>query len=95
MARMMQYMQYAMPAALLLGLQHSGHLKRTLRQSQEALRDVQAAARTFLQAGGADADDAPARAWALHRDLVARNLSPGGSADLLAAACWLQRVTAS
>ena len=39
---MMQYMQYAMPAALLLGWQHSGHLKRTLRQSQVALRDVEA-----------------------------------------------------
>ncbi len=39
---MMQYMQYAMPAALLLGWQHSGHLKRTLRQSQAALREVEA-----------------------------------------------------
>ncbi len=42
MARMMRYMQYAMPAALLLGWQHSGHLKRTLRQSQAALREVEA-----------------------------------------------------
>ena len=39
---MMRYMQYAMPAALLLGWQHGGHLKRTLRQSQAALRDVEA-----------------------------------------------------
>ena len=39
---MMHYMQYAMPAALLLGWQHSGQLKRTLRQSQAALRDMEA-----------------------------------------------------
>ncbi len=42
MARMMQYMQYAMPAALLLGWQHGDRLKRTLRQSEAALRDVEA-----------------------------------------------------
>ncbi len=35
-------LQYIMPAALLLGWQHNGHLKRTLRQSQEALRDMTA-----------------------------------------------------
>jgi PAS domain S-box-containing protein len=42
MARMLQCMQYAVPAALLLGWQHSGHLKRALRQSQAALRDMEA-----------------------------------------------------
>ncbi len=35
-------MQYAMPAALLLGWRHSGQLKQTLRQSQAALREVEA-----------------------------------------------------
>ncbi len=35
-------MQYAMPAALLLGWQRSGRLKRALRQSQAALRDMEA-----------------------------------------------------
>ncbi len=39
---MMQCLQYAMPAALLLGWQHSGHLKQALRQSQAALRDTKA-----------------------------------------------------
>ena len=39
---MMRYVQYAMPAALLLGWQHSGRLKRTLRQSQAALREAEA-----------------------------------------------------
>lgn len=37
---MLQCLQYAMPAALLLGWQHSGHLKQALRQSQAALRDM-------------------------------------------------------
>ncbi len=39
---MIQYAQYAMPAALLLGWQRSGRLKRALRQSQAALRDMEA-----------------------------------------------------
>ena len=42
MARMMHYMPYALPAALLLGWKHGGRLKQTLRQSQAALRDVEA-----------------------------------------------------
>lgn len=42
MARMMQYVQYAMPAALMLGWQHSDRLKQALRQSQAALRDMEA-----------------------------------------------------
>lgn len=56
------------------------------------LRWAQAAARGWLQAGGAARCDALAHARTLHRDFVARGLSPGGAADLLAAACWLQRV---
>ena len=39
---MLQCLQYAMPAALLLGWQHSGHLKQALRQSRAALRDMKA-----------------------------------------------------
>lgn len=57
------------------------------------LRSVQAAARAFLLRGGAARESAEADAMQLHRELVARRLSPGGSADLLAAACWLDRVT--
>jgi triphosphoribosyl-dephospho-CoA synthase len=59
------------------------------------LRHAQRAARGFLAAGGAQRPDALAQAQALHADFVARRLSPGGSADMLAAACWLQRVCAS
>lgn len=57
------------------------------------LRDVQAGAREFLLRGGAARESAEADAMRLHRELVARRLSPGGCADLLAAACWLDRVT--
>jgi triphosphoribosyl-dephospho-CoA synthase len=56
------------------------------------LRDAQRAAADYLRGGGAASDDNFERARALHRDFVARGASPGGSADLLAAACWLRRV---
>jgi triphosphoribosyl-dephospho-CoA synthase len=59
------------------------------------LRHAQRAARGFLAAGGAQRPDALTQAQALHADFVARRLSPGGSADMLAAACWLQRVCAT
>lgn len=58
------------------------------------LRHGQARAREFLAAGGADRPDAEAHAAEIGRDFVQRRLSPGGAADTLAAACWLQRVTA-
>ena len=56
------------------------------------LRYAQRAARNFLAAGGALRPDALAHADAVHADFVARRLSPGGTADMLAAACWAQRV---
>lgn len=55
------------------------------------LRWAQQQARGFLDAGGAAQPDAIERAQSLHSAFVARNLSPGGAADLLAAACWLDR----
>jgi triphosphoribosyl-dephospho-CoA synthase len=60
----------------------------------EGLRFAQSVARGFLDHGGAQRPHAQAQAEAIHREFVARNLSPGGSADLLAAACWLQRIAA-
>lgn len=56
------------------------------------LQHAQRAARRFLADGGALRPDALADAGAVHADFVARRLSPGGSADMLAAACWAQRV---
>ncbi len=55
------------------------------------LRDAQRLAREFLADGGGLTPDAPARAARVHATFVARRLSPGGAADLLAAACWVER----
>ncbi|KQM78436.1 triphosphoribosyl-dephospho-CoA synthase MdcB [Xylophilus sp. Leaf220] len=56
------------------------------------LRDAQQAARDYLAAGGAARPGGAEAAWSLHRAFVARRLSPGGAADMLAAACWVVRV---
>ena len=56
------------------------------------LQHAKHAARGYLDRGGAATDDRLEAAWALHRDFVARRLSPGGAADTLAAACWMRRV---
>jgi triphosphoribosyl-dephospho-CoA synthase len=62
------------------------------RGGLEGLRWAQRQARSFLAAGGAANPSAIAHAQSLHAAFVARHLSPGGAADLLAAACWLDRV---
>ena len=56
------------------------------------LRFAQAQARAFLRAGGAARPDALAHAQAIHQAFVARRLSPGGAADVLAAAGFVERV---
>ncbi len=60
------------------------------RGGLEGLRFAQAAARDFLAAGGAA--QGLAAAHEVGADFVRRCLSPGGAADTLAAACWLERV---
>ncbi|MGQ3095120.1 MAG: triphosphoribosyl-dephospho-CoA synthase, partial [Roseateles sp.] len=60
------------------------------RGGLEGLRFAQAAARDFLAAGGTS--QGLEAAELLGAEFVHRRLSPGGSADTLAAACWLQRV---
>ena len=62
------------------------------RGGLEGLRWAQRQARDFLAAGGAARPDAIDHAQSLHAAFVARRLSPGGAADLLAACCWLDRV---
>ncbi len=56
------------------------------------LRHAQCAAREFLSRGGAATSGGIAAAEEIARDFVARRLSPGGAADILAAACWVVRV---
>ncbi|WP_084545068.1 triphosphoribosyl-dephospho-CoA synthase MdcB [Derxia gummosa] len=55
------------------------------RGGTDGLAHARAAARGFLAGGGVLAPDWQARLCALHDDFVARRLSPGGSADLVAA----------
>ena len=62
------------------------------RGGMAGLRFAQDQARGFLWAGGATRPDALAHAQAIHRGFVARRLSPGGAADVLAAAGLIERV---
>jgi triphosphoribosyl-dephospho-CoA synthase len=54
------------------------------------LRYARAEARRFLREGGVGGHDWRQRAQAIHEGFVARNLSPGGSADLLAASLFVE-----
>jgi triphosphoribosyl-dephospho-CoA synthase len=62
------------------------------RGGADGLALARGAARAFLRAGGVHRPGWRARAEGMHRALVARNLSPGGSADLLAAALFVRRL---
>lgn len=55
---------------------------------------VRQSAAAFLGRGGCARDDWRVEAERLHRDFVARNLSPGGCADLLAATLFVVRCCA-
>jgi triphosphoribosyl-dephospho-CoA synthase len=59
------------------------------RGGTEGLRFVRQSAGEFLDGGGVGAEGWRDRAVALHRAFVARRLSPGGSADLLAVTLFL------
>lgn len=56
------------------------------------LRQARDAANEFLAAGGAYAADAIERAELIHHAFVGRRLSPGGAADVFAAATWIVRI---
>ena len=62
------------------------------RGGMEGLRHAQGVAQGYLAAGGASRPDGVAAAHAIGEDFVRRRLSPGGAADTLAAACWMQRL---
>lgn len=55
----------------------------------EALHMVQSGAQAILKAGGSSSASGQERLRALDRELIARHISPGGSADLLAATIFL------
>jgi triphosphoribosyl-dephospho-CoA synthase len=62
------------------------------RGGPDGLRFAQATASAFLAAGGIGSPGWRQRSIAVHRAFVARNLSPGGSADLLAMALFIDRL---
>ena len=62
------------------------------RGGESAAAHVRASAENFLGAGGCRTSGWQSRAEAIHRDFTARNISPGGCADLLAAALFLDAV---
>ncbi|HEY4084085.1 MAG TPA: triphosphoribosyl-dephospho-CoA synthase MdcB [Burkholderiaceae bacterium] len=62
------------------------------RGGSAGLRFAQSEARNFLRAGGAEQADALSHATEIHQAFVARRLSPGGAADVLAAAIFVERV---
>lgn len=64
------------------------------RGGADGLRFAQDSASAFLAAGGVGCSRWHERAVGVHRAFVARNLSPGGSADLLAMALFVDRVEA-
>jgi triphosphoribosyl-dephospho-CoA synthase len=62
------------------------------RGGPEGLRFAQSSAAAFLAAGGVGCPAWRRRAVGIHHAFVARNLSPGGSADLLAMALFVDRL---
>ncbi|WP_027525924.1 triphosphoribosyl-dephospho-CoA synthase MdcB [Bradyrhizobium sp. Ec3.3] len=62
------------------------------RGGAEGLRFAQESASGFLGAGGIGSRDWHRRAADIHQAFVSRNLSPGGSADLLAMALFVDRL---
>jgi triphosphoribosyl-dephospho-CoA synthase len=64
------------------------------RGGLEGLRFAQQAAQSFLLAGGVARADGMAAIATVCAEFARRRLSPGGAADTLAAACWLQRIDA-
>lgn len=62
------------------------------RAGAEGLRYAQQEARHFLRDGGVSAAGWRARAAAVHRSFVARRLSPGGAADMLAMSLFVHRL---
>lgn len=69
-------------------MEHVDDTNLLWRAGEAGLRHVQRAARAFNLGGGVNAGDWRERLVAMGKDFVHRNLSPGGSADLLAAS-WL------
>lgn len=65
------------------------------RGGVQGLRFAQERARSFLAAGGVFQAGWESTAWETHQQFVARRLSPGGAADVVACAWWVTQVEGS
>lgn len=65
------------------------------RGGSEGLGWLKGQAAAFLQRGGVSQVDWLAQARAFHMQCVQRRLSPGGAADVLACACWVESMQAA
>nr|WP_156885527.1 triphosphoribosyl-dephospho-CoA synthase MdcB [Massilia niastensis] len=79
--------------ALFALMAHIGDTNVYHRGGADGALIVRQHALDFLAHGGSAAPDWEARAEECHRLFVARRLSPGGAADLLAAACLVNEAT--
>lgn len=79
-------------AALMTSIATTTDTNLLYRGGVEGLAFAQRAARDFLDRGGVDAADWEPALRAIGRAFVARDLSPGGSADLLAATIFVDRL---
>jgi triphosphoribosyl-dephospho-CoA synthase len=87
-------MRHASLSALFALLAHVDDTNVLHRGGAEGLMFVRGRAREFRDSGDVYAFGALSRAEAIHREFVARRLSPGGCADLLAAALFVHDVQA-
>lgn len=84
--------RHAQVSAFFALLAHVDDTNVLHRGGAEGLTFVRRVAREFRDAGDVHACGALARADAIHREFVARRLSPGGCADLLAAALFVHDI---
>ena len=62
------------------------------RGGMESLKYLRRSAKNFMNAGGMDNPHALEELKRMNQDFVERNLSPGGSADLLSLAIFLGKM---
>jgi triphosphoribosyl-dephospho-CoA synthase len=86
-------MRHARIDALFALMAHMSDTNVYHRGGPGGAQTVREHARCFLGAGGSAAPDWQDRALDTHRVFVARRLSPGGAADLLAATCLVHALT--
>ncbi len=84
----------ALSAALIALLAHNRDTNLVARGGMDSLEYVQASARKLIDRGGVEAPDFHEAITRFDDDLIERNLSPGGSADLLAVTWFLARLPA-